>query len=312
MASELSELRAELWRTRDDLVRMKSRTPTTIDSVDRSTSRRAFDHRHHRHTHAGGKRTSSRDIDDQPWPRQDGEIKATKSDLGGGGGGIRSGPTSPPTSGHSSGSDRHIDVNYGSGSSGGGQNLSGIRAEAEETLCNLELEGAAFKNWTEEASSIAVRLIEEVKTLRWERATWAEREAAAEREASDLRARTEALEKRLRDMEIEGTQSKEALARARQAEKEQVGATERARAELRAAQEKAGELRAQMAGSGGGGLREELRREKEGADALQRRLDAARAAAAEHERERKEWRASRARLEELRRSWGKQVRKVCV
>lgn len=310
MASELSELRAELWRTRDDLVRMKSRTPTTIDSVDRSTSRRAFDHRHHRHAHAGEKRTTSRDRDDQPWPRQDGEIKGAKSNLGGGG--IRSGPTSPPTTGHSSGSDRNMDVIYGSGSSGGGQNFSGIRAEAEETLCNLELEGAAFKNWTEEASSIAVRLIEEVKTLRWERATWAEREAAAEREASDLRARTEALEKRLRDMEIEGMQSKEALARARQTEKEQVRATERARAELRASQERAGELRAQMAGSGGEGLREELRREKEGADALQRRLDAARATTAEHERERKEWRASRARLEELRRSWGKQVRKVCV
>lgn len=238
---------------------------------------------------------------------------------------------------------------------------------AEETIGILELEGVAFKNWTEEASSIAVRLIEEVKTLRWERTSWADREAAAESAAAELRVRTESLEARLDAAEAEAKRSHKALQRAQEAEREQAQAAERAKSELRAARERERELRVQLDGTGGvsfanrgggeggvggggggggggdvrGGLREELRREKEGADALQRRLDAARAAAARHERERKEWRASAARLEvlrrgmkeakaeaaghererrelrasasrleELRRSWGKQLKKV--
>lgn len=279
---------------------------------------------------------------------------------GEGGGGVRSGPTSPPSSGGSSpGSD--LDDNDGGSrglgatrradgsrirtsssparrklrSSRGASTSSGEDAHArrgsseevaaEETLCNLELEGAAFKNWTEEASSIAVRLIEEVKMLRWEKAGWEGRERAAERAAehaaAELGARADRLEERLRAAEADGRESRAALARAQQdAEKERARAkVERARADgLRAAaaaQQERERIQQQQqkletAGVAGGGLAEMLRREKEGADALQRRLDAARAASARHERERKEWRSSRARLEELRRSWGKQLKRV--
>lgn len=326
MASELSELRAELWRTRDDLERMKSRTPP---SVDRS-SRRVY---------ADGRKADCV-RDHHAWREQDG-IKGAKID--GGGGGVRSGATSPPTSGASSGSERYNGINGGSRGRRVGRYLSGTgvgaeeeAAAAEETLGNLELEGAAFKNWTEEASSIAIRLIEEVKTLRWEKSSWAERDAMTEHAAEELRARVEALEKHLHSAETDGKRSKDALLRAQEAEREQLRAAERAKADLRAAQEKTAELRAQMVGMGGdvgvgvgggvgiGGLREQLRREKEGADALQRRLDVVReeaaryeserkewhASKARHERERKAWRVSRARLEELRRSWGKQLKKV--
>lgn len=306
MASELSELRAELWRTRDDLERMKSRTPP---KVARSPSR-FFDRRNHED---GAKPGRDRD---PPWCDGVKGVRIDRAGGGGGGGGVRSGPTSPPTSGESSGSGTN---NNRPVLDGAGRVFSPgtEEAAAEETLCNLELEGAAFKNWTEEASSIAVRLIEEVKTLRWEKASWEDREAASERTAAELREQTEALEKRLHAAETEGRRSQEALLRAQQGEREQARASERANAELRVARDKAAVLGAQVTGGGVGGwgareagLREELKREKEGADALQRRLDNARAAAARHERERKEWRTSRVRLEELRRVWGKQLRKV--
>lgn len=330
MATELSELRAELWRTRDDLERMKSRTPS---SVGRSqSSSRAGDHR--RRADGTG---ASRDRDPHQGWRDQGEraskgLKHVKDRSGrlSGGSGMRSGPTSPPTSGESSpGSEVHKHMGISAASDGERRAArsrtcsSGIgigpeeEAAAEETLCNLELEGAAFKNWTEEASSIAVRLIEEVKMLRWERAGWVERDAAAERTVADLRARAENFETRLRSAEAERERLREALVRAQQEERDQAQTVERAKADLRAAQEKAGELRAHTVRGSSvavrgevSGLREELRREKEGADALQRRLDVARAAVARHERERKEWQTSRARLEDLRRSWGKHLKKV--
>ncbi|CAM9480969.1 unnamed protein product [Scytosiphon promiscuus] len=198
-ASELSELRAELWRTRDDLERMKARG--TPPSAGRSP-RLLFDRRHH----------------DPP--------ATAGSDLGGsgrvcgrgaGGEGIRSGPTSPPTSGDSSRGIRAPSTRRSprrKRSPGSRDRYPGsseeIGAAAEETLCNLALEGAAFKNWTEEASSIAVRLIEEVKALRWEKAGWADRERAAENAAelaaAELRARADRLEERLRSAEADGRQ----------------------------------------------------------------------------------------------------------
>ena len=280
---------------------------------------------------------------------------------GEGGGGIRSGPTSPPTSGDSSPGTDADDNNRSSHGRGLGATRSrradGSRiraspspagrkhgayrgasasssedapprgspeeAAAEETLCNLELEGAAFKNWTEEASSIAVRLIEEVKMLRWEKSSWEGRQRAAEREAehaaAELRARADQLEERLRSVEADRRESQAALARAQQeAEKERARAkVEREKTDgLRAAaavqqeRERIQQQQQQQVEAAGGGLAEMLRREKEGADALQRRLDAARAASARHEREKKEWRSSRAKLEELRRSWGKQLKRV--
>lgn len=380
MASELSELRAELWRTRDDLERMKSRgTPT---SADRSP-RRLFDRHHHTSPPPppaaaavvrDGERTDRNHRHRKHWHDEHEGVGGThkRGDLyrNGGDGGIRSGPTSPPTSGDSSpGSDadnnhsssRGLGARRGGGGGGIGIEIRGISSPgrkirssrgvsttssgedaaaaqgspeevaAEETIFNLELEGAAFKNWTEEASSIAIRLIEEVKMLRWEKAGWAGRERAAERAAEDLRARAESLEERLRSAEADGRRSQQALARAQQeVEREQARAkAERAKGDaLRAAAARAAAAAAQqekeriqqqqqqMEADGGGGgdgrssLVEMLRREKEGADALQRRLDAARAASARHEKERKERRSSRARLEELRRLWGKQLKKV--
>lgn len=271
------------------------------------------------------------------WRKEQDGSEGAKSDHGGVGGGIGSGPTSPPTSGEMSGSfDKNDSITRRLDGSGkresrrsrdrhrrGSDFGQGDTAAAEEALSDLQLEGVASKNWTEEASSIAVRLIEEVKTLRWERTTWAEREAIAERSSVEMRERAEALEARLRTVENDRKRSLEALSQAQQAEKKQLRAAEAAKAELRAAQEREREITGQMisaqgrgvTGHGGGsglGLREELRREKEGADALQRRLDVARAAAARHDRERKDWLASRARLEELRRSWGKQLKKVGV
>lgn len=241
---------------------------------------------------------------------QDG-IKGLKLDRGGTGG-IRSDPISPTSSARSSKSG----TSNGRSRSTRGRSFN-EEAAAEETLCNLELEGAAFKNWTEEASSIAVRLIEEVKTLRWEKVAWGEREAAAERASAELRARNEVLEQRLLAAEANARQTQEALLRAQQAEREQARATERAEAKLRVTQEISKELQARVEGLergdirvGVGCLKEELRREKEGADALQRRLDESRAAVARHEGERKEWHESRAKLEDLRRSWEKQLRKV--
>ena len=391
MASELSALRAELWRTRDDLERMKSRTPPSA----KGSPRRPLDRRH-RGGNGGG------DSGDRSSGQEHATAKGVRKDRnrGGGGGGVdsglRSGRTSPPTSGESSsagaaaaGAAPAGDANDGSrgsrrgagydnpggnsyfggvrrvGAEGRGSSSSSEEVAAEETIGILELEGVAFKNWTEEASSIAVRLIEEVKTLRWERSSWADREATAESAAAELRVRAESLEARLDAAEAEAKRSNEALQQAQEAEREQEQATERAKSELRATRARERELRAQLDGTGSGnfanggggeggggggggggsgvrgGLREELRREKEGADALQRRLDAARAAAARHERERKEWRASAARLEvlrrglkeakaeaaghererrelrasasrleELRRSWGKQLKKV--
>ncbi|CAB1116061.1 unnamed protein product [Ectocarpus sp. CCAP 1310/34] len=379
--SELSELRAELWRTRDDLERIKSRgTPPSADC----SPRRHFDRRRHRAspsptlTAATAHEEGDKDRDHRRH-RHSEQHKGDGLEGGGGirgdsGGGIGSGPTSTPTSGGSSpGSGADIDDEAprglggtaASGSSPGGRQLkfgssrggvgsassegenaakggSSEEAAAEETLCNLELEGAAFKNWTEEASSIAVRLIEEVKMLRWEKASWTERERAAERAseraAAEARAQAAHLEERLGLAEADGRRAQEALARAQQdVERERARAkTERAKAEgLRTAaataaaaasaaqqekekmqydQQRKEEARQQqerdVAAGGGGGLVEMLRREKEGADALQRRLDAARAASAKHEKERKEWRSSKARLEELRRSWGKQLNKV--
>lgn len=369
-ATELSELRAELWRTRDDLERMKSRG--TPPSAERSP-RRLFDRRLHSSktfpaaaaTAAGEGRRTDRSTR-RHWHESSVAVADKRrdtdrngSDSGEGGGGIRSGSTSPPTSGDSSpGSDadnndrshtrvlgatrtpdggriraspspadrKHRTYRGASGSSGeDARRGSPEEAAAEETLCNLELEGAAFKNWTEEASSIAVRLIEEVKMLRWEKASWQGRQRAAEREAehaaAELRARADLLEERLRSVEEDRRKSQAALARA-----QQDADNERARAKME--REKADRLRAAAAAqqeteriqhqqqqqqhveTAGGGLAEMLRREKEGADALQRRLDAARTASARHERERKEWRSSRARLEELRRSWGKQLKRV--
>lgn len=381
-ASELSELRAELWRTRDDLERIKSRgTPPSADC----SPRRHFDRRRHRGSPSPTPATATareeiRHKDrDHRRNRHSEQHKGDGLEGGGGargysGGGIRSGPTSPPTSGGSSpgsGADyddeapRGLGGTEASGSSPGGRKLkfgssrggvgsassegenaakggSSEEVAAEETLCNLELEGAAFKNWTEEASSIAVRLIEEVKMLRWEKGSWAERERTAEREAeraaAEARAQADHLEERLGLAEADGKRVQEALARAQQdVERERARAkTERAKAEgLRAAaataaaeasalrqekekmqldqqQERAKQEQQHRDTSvgGGGGLVEMLRREKEGADALQRRLDMARAASARHEKERKEWRSSKARLEELRRSWGKQLKKV--
>ncbi|CAM9278935.1 unnamed protein product [Ectocarpus fasciculatus] len=380
-ASELSELRAELWRTRDDLERIKSRgTPPSADC----SPRRHLDRRRHRAspspTPAAATTRNIRPKDgDHHRHRHSEQRKGDGLEGAGGargdsGGEIRSGPTSPPTSGGSSpgsGADYDDEAPRGlggtgtSGSSPGGRQLrfgtsrggagsassegenaakggSSEEVAAEETLCNLELEGAAFKNWTEEASSIAVRLIEEVKMLRWEKASWAERERAAEREAeraaAEARAQADHLEQRLGLAEADGRRAQEALARAQQdVERERARAkTERAKAEgLRAAaatataaasaaqqekekmqqdQQQKERVKQQQerdaAVGGGGGLVEMLRREKEGADALQRRLDAARAASARHEKERKEWRSSKARLEELRRSWGKQLNKV--
>lgn len=354
-ASELSELRAELWRTRDDLERMKSRG--TPPSAKRSP-RHLFDRRAHSSTTVAaalasvgdGRRTdrSGRRHRHESGAVADkrGNAERGGADAGEGGGGIRSGPTSPPTSGDSSpgadvgnieGGSRGLGVSSSSSSSPVGQNPRKTRgastssgedaprgsseeAAAVETLRNLELEGAAFNNWTEEASSIAVRLIEEVKVLRWEKASWEGRERAAERAAehaaAELRARADGLEERLRAAEAERRKAHAALERAQQdAENERARAkAERSKADgLRAtaaAQQERDKIQEGAAGGAGGGLVEMLRREKEGADALQRRLDAARAASARHERERKEWRSSRARLEELRRSWGKQLRRV--
>eukprot|EP00752_Nemacystus_decipiens_P013854 g12300.t1 len=367
-ATELSELRAELWRTRDDLERIKSRG--TPPSAERSP-RRLFDRRPRSSTTspppaAAGRVSEGEKRADRSsrrhWQDRSSAVgvadKGRISDRSGvgsgeGGGGIRSGPTSPPTSGDSSpesdseksngrglGATRRADGdrirasrspagrkhlrNRGASASSGEQSRRGSPEEtaAEETLCNLELEGAAFKNWTEEASSIAVRLIEEVKMLRWEKSSWEGRQRAAEREAehaaAELRTRADQLEERLRSAEADRRDSQAALTRAQQdADKE------RARAKVE--REKADALRAaaaaqqereriqqqqQQAETAGGGLVEMLRREKEGADALQRRLDVARAASARHERERKEWRSSRAKLEELRRSWGKQLKRI--
>ncbi|CAM9749964.1 unnamed protein product [Ectocarpus sp. 13 AM-2016] len=379
-ASELSELRAELWRTRDDLERIKSRgTPPSADS----SPRRHFDRRRHRASPsptlaaATVREVRNKDRDHRRHrhseQHKDDGLEGGRGVRGGSGGGIRSGPTSPPTSGGSSpgsGADyddeapRGLGGTAASGSSPDGRQLkfgssdggvgsassegenaakggSSEEVAAEETLCNLELEGAAFKNWTEEASSIAVRLIEEVKMLRWEKASWTERERAAgrasERAAAEARAQAAHLEERLGLAEADGRKAQEALARAQQdVERERARTkTERAKAEglrtaaataaaaasaaqqekekMRYDQQRKEEARQQQerdaAAGGGGGLVEMLRREKEGADALQRRLDAARAASAKHEKERKEWRSSKARLEELRRSWGKQLNK---
>lgn len=326
MASELSELRAELWRTRDDLERIKSRTSTSIDrSPSRDVDRR-------RHATGTGRVRDPRNAWHKTVRPHDSDVDGKGAKLNGAsvrGGGVRSGvasdrPTSPPTSGESVGSERNGIATDGARGVDGDNVYSPIGAEAEATLCDLELEGVEFKNWTEEASTIAVRLIEEVKALRWERDTWRGNEAVAARAIEELRTRTEALETRLLEAEAEGKLAREALIRAQSAEKEQARAADRATADLRSAQEKMGALRSQaemelgwLGGPGGvsgvggaGGLRDQLRREKEGADALQRRLDEARAAVAGHDRERKEWRASRARLEELRRSWGKQLKKV--
>lgn len=306
MASELSELRAELWRTRDSLERIKSRPPPSVGRP----SRRLFGGR----SHAGGNGVE-RGIPLPLRPDDQDGIKGLKLDRSGTGG-IRSEPTSPPLSAMSSESD----TSNGRSRSGSRSTRSRSFNEeftAEETLCNMELEGAAFKNWTEEASSIAVRLIEEVKTLRWEKVAWGEREAAAERASAELRERTEVLEQRLLAAEANARQTQDALLRVQQAEREQATATARAEAELRVAQERSKELQARVEGLergdirvGVGCLKEELRREKEGADALQRRLDEARAAVAKHDGERKEWHESRAKLEDLRRSWEKQLKKV--
>eukprot|EP00903_Cladosiphon_okamuranus_P015885 g14671.t1 len=370
-ATELSELRAELWRTRDDLERIKSRG--TPPSAERSP-RRLFDRRMKSSAaspSASSGASKGRKADRSTrrhWHESSAGVadKRRDADRGGsgsgeGGGGTRSGSTSPPTSGDSSpGSDaENNDRSYtkalestrtssgarirgspatsragrkhrtyrGTSASSGEDAWRGSpeEAAAEETLCNLELEGAAFKNWTEEASSIAVRLIEEVKMLRWEKASWEGRQRAAEREAeraaAELGARADHLEERLRSVEEDRRESQAALARA-----QQDADNERARAKVE--REKADRLRAAAAAqqereripqqqqqqpqaeTAAGSLADMLRREKEGADALQRRLDAARAASAGHERERKEWRSSRARLEELRRSWGKQLKRV--
>ncbi|CAM9453125.1 unnamed protein product, partial [Hapterophycus canaliculatus] len=368
-ASELSELRAELWRTRDDLERMKARG--TPPSAERSP-RLLFDRRHRdppsavaasemRKTDHGDRRRWRHEAHSTLDKGGDLEGSGHGGGRGAGGEGIRSGPTSPPTSGDSSPGSETADTNEGKrrlGTSGGdgggggrihtspgrtrappsrrspGRRRSGsdrdrcsssaggedsdlaaaargsaeeVAAAAEETLCNLALEGAAFKDWTEEASSIAVRLIEEVKTLRWEKAGWADRERAAEHAAelaaAELRARADHLEERLRSAEAEGRRSQEALAGAqRAAERERARAqAERAKADsfrseastaaaaAAAAQKEVERMQRQMeeaagGGRGGGGLVEMLRREKEGADALQRRLDAARMAAAKHER----------------------------
>ena len=304
MASELSELRAELWRTRDNLERMKSRTPPSAGQ----SSHRLFNRRHH----ADGK-TVDRENAEPQRPNERDRVKDLKLDRCAGGG-VRSGPTSPPSGGSS-----RSDQNNGRSGDGiaTGRGFSEEMA-AEETLSSLALEGAAFKNWTEEASSIAVRLIEEVKTLRWERVTWTEREAATERAATELKKRTEALERRLLAAEEDARRTKEALLRAQDGEREQARATERAEQDLRAARKRSEERWGRADGlegrdtQVGRSLREELRREKEGADALQRRLDQARAASARHEVEKKEWHASRERLEELRRLWGKQLRKACL
>lgn len=228
-------------------------------------------------------------------------------------------PTSPPTSGESRGPGANgADVGGRVHGPAGGH--SPIGQEAEATLSTLQLEGAAFKNWTDEASAIAVRLIEEVKALRWERETWRANEALAARAITELRARTEDLEAQLAEVEDERGRIREALLLAQGAEENQALAADSARADLRAANERVAVLQAQAAsnresgdrrvGDVERGLREELRREKDGAGALQRRLDAARAEISGYERERKDWRASRARLEELRRSWGKQLKKV--
>ena len=376
-ATELSELRAELWRTRDDLERMKSRG--TPPSAERSP-RRLSDRRLHSSplspvtaaaaaAAAGEGRRTDRSIR-RHWHESslgaaDKRRNADRSGSvsGEGGGGIRSGLTSPPTSGESSpGSDaenndgchsrpleatrasnggrirgspspsRRTHREYRGASASSGEDSrkgSPEEAAAEETLCNLELEGAAFKNWTEEASSIAVRLIEEVKMLRWEKASWEGRQRATELEAehaaAELRARVDRLEERLLSAEAGRRESQAALARAQQdADRERARAkVEREKAdvlrEAAAAQQERERIQQrqqqqqqqqQQVETAGGGLAEMLRREKEGADALQRRLDAARAASAKHERESKEWRSSRARLEELRRSWGKQLKRV--
>lgn len=352
MTSELSELRAELWRTRDDLERMKSssnsRTPTKANAPRSHPSPRIFDRRRHHADSATGKSTTDRrqgryaqqyPLDDDK--RQDRHFAAAGSAAPGGGGakrtskldgsnrrsrgsGIESGPTSPPTSGESlAGSESNGDGNAaaiprdggGSGRRRTYDSSPGVGAEAEATLCDLELEGVEFKNWTDEASSIAVRLIEEVKGLRWERDTWRTEQATAARAFAELRARADALEERLLETEADEKRTREALVHAQHTERQQSRAADRAKADLRATREQAGALHAQEleAGAGGaGGLREKLRREREGADALQRRLDAARAKLEGYERERKEWRAWKARLEEMRRSWGKQLKKVCV
>lgn len=352
MTSELSELRAELWRTRDDLERMKSssnsRTPTKARAPRSHPSPRIFDRRRHNAESATDKSTADRRKGryDHQYPleddkRQDRHLIAADSAAAAGGGdvkesperegksrrsrgsGVESGPTSPPTSresvvGSESNGAGNTPAVARDGSGSGHRRIydssPGVGAETEATLCNLEFEGVAFKNWTEEASSIAVRLIEEVKALRWERETWRNEQATAARAFAELRTRADALEGRLIEAEAEEKRSRDTLAHAQQAERQQSRATERAKADLRAAREQAGALHAHELGLGAGtagGLREQLRREREGTDALQRRLDTARTKLAGYERERKEWRVWKARLEEMRRSWGNQLKKVC-
>lgn len=431
MASELSELRAELWRTRDDLERMKSssnsRTPTKTASTPPRPhpSPRVLDRRRqHRvqrtvgHNEPAVDGSNDRYGQKYSWhasndPRgrylgaaaaptaatttsgaDSGGMKGKESDSRtrrGRSGGVESGPTSPPTSRESAlGSDTNSGNAAASTTAGGrsrrrrdgggvddtvGYNSSpGVGGEAEATLSDLKLEGMEFKSWTEEASSIAVRLIEEVKGLRWERDAWRADQATAARAFAELRAHADALEQRLLDAEAEDKKSREALVHAQRAEREQSRAADRAEAELHVAREQAkvaadrakvelraaheqaaaaadrakaelhaareqaaaaadkakAELRAvreqayaQEFGLGAGltpggasgpaavALREQLRREKEGADALQRRLDAARAKLAGYEREQKEWKVWKTRLEEMRRSWGRQLKKVC-
>lgn len=317
MASELSELREELWRTRDDLERIKLRTANVegYPRVDDRRHDRQGQDRNQRHT----------------WLDREGhdEEKVVKTKGGSGesnlrgGIGTSEGPTSLPTSGDSQDSDNNrVDPGHCSNRPAASHSVVDADAEAEATLSSLELEGAAFKNWTEEASTIAVRLIEEVKALRWERETWRANELLAARAITDLRARTEDLEARLSEAEEEARRSREALLRAQSVEQEQAHAMNRARADLRAVQEQKEALQARVTTEAGWGrpsgaeverdLREELRREKEGTDTLRRRLDAARAEISGLEHEKKEWRSSKLRLGELRQSWGKQLKKVSL
>lgn len=355
LREELLRTRDDLERMKSS---SNSRAPTSIDRSCSHPSPRLIDRRRNHDARSAGDHPAIRsrgryDRHQHLWydeiqvdrKRAVSEKKGSAKHRGGGDvevgrAGVDSGQTSPPTSGESaldSDNNRKFatiftgDCETGSRNSDsgghGGRRGGNVRyysspgtvgAEAEATLCDLELEGVEFKNWTEEASSIAVRLIEEVKALRWERNSWRSEQATAARAFAELRTRTDTLEQRLLEAAAEAKRSKEDLVRARNAEKEQARAAERATEDLRAAREKEAAARAQDSvlesapGGPSGGLREQLRREREGADALQRRLDAARAKLAAHERERKEWRASRARLEELRLSWGQQLKKVMM
>ncbi|CAM9366125.1 unnamed protein product, partial [Discosporangium mesarthrocarpum] len=293
VTTELSELRAELWRTRDDLQRIKSRAP----SADFQRSTPLSKQRPPEGASFGGLASSPRLSSpmDMEW-------------NGGRGRGDIGGMSHPATS--RSGSDRE--------------------ASDAPLFRDLDLEKEAFKEWTDEAASIAIKLIEEVKLLRWERDAWREREAHHTRERTVLQSRADNLEKKVMECEVENRRLNEEIVRLKEAERDQASAADRYKAELRAAHQKAGTLRAQVAavegkvaavvagetegrgaiGAISSALKDDLKRERDATDALQRQLDAARAAAAKHARERHAWQESRGRLDQLRVAWGKQLKKV--